>query len=139
MPLATSTSIGPSDRRSHAALGSSATDSPNSTAAYQGAGLALEGEIFTCLSRLVIGDLAPDLTLVLDLATEEALARATSRGARRDRYESMNLEFHRRVRAAFLDIARAGGRRYAVIDAAPDVRRVQQAVWDVVQDRLGIS
>lgn len=111
----------------------------DSTAAYQGAGLALEGEIFTCLSRLVIGDLAPHLTLVLDLATEEALARATSRGARRDRYESMNLEFHRRVRAAFLDIARAGGRRYAVIDAAPDVRRVQQAVWDVVQDRLGIS
>jgi dTMP kinase len=90
------------------------------------------------LSRLVIGDNAPDLTLVLDLATEEALARAASRGAQRDRYESMGFEFHRRVRAAFLDIARAGGRRYAIIDAAPDIRRVQQDVRDVVRERLGI-
>jgi dTMP kinase len=111
----------------------------DSTAAYQGAGLALDGEIFTCLSRLVIGGNAPDLTLVLDLATEEALARAASRGAQRDRYESMGLEFHRRVRAAFLDIARAGGRRYAIIDAAPEVQRVQQAVRDVVWDRLGLE
>jgi thymidylate kinase len=51
----------------------------------------------------------------------------------------MNLEFHRRIRAAFLEIARAGGRRYAVIDAAPDVGRVQQAVSDAVRDRLGIE
>lgn len=110
----------------------------DSTAAYQGAGLALDCEILTCLGRLVVGDFAPDLTLVLDLATEEALARAASRGAPRDRYESMDLEFHRRVRAAFLDIARAGGRRYAIIDAAPDIRRVQQDVRDVVRERLGI-
>jgi dTMP kinase len=111
----------------------------DSTAAYQGVGLVLDDEIFTCLTRLVVGDLAPDLTLVLDLATEEALERAASRGGRPDRYESMNLEFHRRIRAAFLEIARAGGRRYAVIDAAPDVGRVQQAVWNVVRDRLGIE
>jgi dTMP kinase len=111
----------------------------DSTAAYQGAGLALDGAIFGCLSRLVIGDLAPDLTLVLDLATEAALDRAASRGTQRDRYEGMDLEFHRRVRAAFLEIARKGGRRYAIIDAAPDVRRVQQAVRDVVRDRLGIE
>jgi dTMP kinase len=111
----------------------------DSTAAYQGAGLALDGEILGCLSRLVIGELAPDLTLVLDLATEAALDRAASRGTQRDRYEGMDLEFHRRVRAAFLEIARKGGRRYAVIDAAPDVGRVQQAVRDVVRDRLGIE
>jgi dTMP kinase len=111
----------------------------DSTAAYQGAGLALDGEIFGCLSRLVIGDLAPDLTLVLDLATEAALDRAASRGTQRDRYEGMDLEFHRRVRAAFLEIARKGGQRYAIIDAAPDVGRVQQAVRDVVRDRLGIE
>jgi dTMP kinase len=101
--------------------------------------LALDGAIFGCLSRLVIGDLAPDLTLVLDLATEAALDRAASRDTQRDRYEGMDLEFHRRVRAAFLEIARKGGRRYAIIDAAPDVRRVQQAVRDVVRDRLGIE
>jgi dTMP kinase len=111
----------------------------DSTAAYQGAGLALGPEVFDCLRRLVIGDLAPDLTLVLDLATEEALDRAAARSSLRDRYEGMGLDFHRRVRAALIEIARKGEHRYALIDAAPDVRRVQQAVRDVVRDRLGIQ
>jgi dTMP kinase len=111
----------------------------DSTTAYQGAGLAVGSDVFDCLSRLVIGDLAPDLTIILDLDSEQALARAAARCPTRDRYESMNLEFHRRIRTAFIEIAQRGGRRYAVIDAAPDLRQVQQAVRDAVRARLGIE
>lgn len=111
----------------------------DSTRAYQGAGLAVGGDVLDCLSRLVIGELTPDLTIVLDLDTQQALARAAARGAVHDRYEAMDLAFHRRVRTAFIEIARRGGERYALIDAAADSRQVQQAVRDVVRIRLGIE
>lgn len=91
------------------------------------------------LSRLVIGELTPDLTIVLDLEAEQALARAGARNTTHDRYERMDLAFHRRVRTAFIEIARRGGERYVVIDAGQHVRQVQQAVLDVVRMRLGIE
>jgi dTMP kinase len=111
----------------------------DSTVAYQGAGLALGVNVFDCLSQLVMGNFAPDLTFILDLATEEALNRAAARFSPLDRYERMDLEFHRRVRAAFIEIAHRGGRRYALIDAAPDVAHVQQAVREAVRDRFGVE
>ena len=80
----------------------------DSTGAYQGAGLGSAGDDLDCLSRLVIDELGADLTIVLDLDAEQALPE---RGAtQRDRYESMDLAFHQRVRTAFLEIARHGGR-----------------------------
>lgn len=110
----------------------------DSTTAYQGAGLGLDTEVIDCLRRLVIGDLVPDLTIVLDLEAEQALGRAAGRSLDRDRYESMDLEFHRRVGAAFRACAARESARYAVVDAAPDEREVQRAVWEIVRVRLGV-
>jgi dTMP kinase len=91
------------------------------------------------LRRLVINDLVPDLTIILDLDAEQAIGRAGLRATIRDRYESMDLEFHQRVRSAFIEIARHDPLRYAVIDASPDLRQVQLAVRDVVRTRLGVE
>lgn len=111
----------------------------DSTKAYQGAGLEVGSDVLEYLSRLVIGELTPDLTIVLDLEAEQALARAGARNTTHDRYERMDLAFHRRVRTAFIEIGRRGGERYVVIDAGQHVRQVQQAVLDVVRMRLGIE
>jgi dTMP kinase len=110
----------------------------DSTVAYQGAGLGVDGDVMDCLRRLVVNDLAPDLTIILDLDAEQAIRRASLRASARDRYESMDLQFHRRVQSAFVEIARRDALRYAVIDAAPDMGQVQQAVRDVVRTRLGV-
>jgi dTMP kinase len=111
----------------------------DSTTAYQGTGLGLGCDVLDCLRRLVIKDLTPDLTIILDLDAEQALGRAALRATTRDRYESMDLQFHQRVRSAFIEIARRDALRYAVIDAAPDLRQVQLAVRDVVRTRLGVD
>jgi dTMP kinase len=110
----------------------------DSTVAYQGAGLGLAANVVENLNRLVLGTLQPDLTLILDLVPEEALQRAAARRTS-DRYESMGIEFHRRVRAAFLDRARDGGRRYAIVDAARDITEVHEAIRDLVCQRVGID
>lgn len=111
----------------------------DSTTAYQGAGLGLGFGVLDCLRRLVINDLVPDLTIILDLDTEQALGRAGLRATTRDRYESMDLQFHQRVRSAFIEIARHDALRYAVIDASPDLQQVQLAVRDIVRARLGVK
>jgi len=89
----------------------------DSTRAYQGivqgAGLDFVEELY----RLSLGDLEPDLTLILDLPVEIGLERAADRGGS-DRYERMGRAFHDRLREAFLSLADANPGRCVVIDAA---------------------
>ncbi|MAG97946.1 MAG: dTMP kinase [Alphaproteobacteria bacterium] len=110
----------------------------DSTLAYQGEGQGLGAEPLKALQHLVIGDFAPDLTLILDLSVEDGLARAAARGGGEDRYERMGADFHRRLRQAFLDIASAEPERCAVIDATGDAAAVHAAIMARLAERLGI-
>lgn len=107
----------------------------DSTMAYQGYAQGLGRETVERLAALVVPGLAPDLTLVLDIAPEAGLARARGRGAE-NRYERMDPAFHARLRDAFLDIARRAPERCVVIDAAAEPERVHRAVLAAVEDRL---
>ena len=110
----------------------------DSTMAYQGYGHGLGREVITALHTAVVGALAPDLTLILDLPVEAGLARAASRGGE-DRYERMDKTFHQRLREGFLDIARHEPGRCVIIDAGEAAERVQSAIRSVVRDRLGMD
>lgn len=110
----------------------------DSTAAYQGAGQSLPAGALAALRRLVVGDDEPDLVVVLDLDPAASLERAKARGGVTDRYERMDLAFHRRVRDAFVRIARNGGERYVLLDAEGGVDAVHAAVRASVEQRLGL-
>lgn len=88
----------------------------DSTYAYQAAGRSLAPERIREANALGSCGLTPDLTLVLDMPTEEALARATRGGA--DRLEAEGVEFQRRVRQGYLELAKAEPGRVRVVDAA---------------------
>ena len=111
----------------------------DSTMAYQGYGHGLGRDWVLSLHRAVVPDLTPDLTLILDMPVEEGLARAAARGSGGDRYESMDLKFHHRLREGFLDIARREPDRCAVINAANPVNEVQAAIRQTVYTRLGVE
>jgi dTMP kinase len=87
-----------------------------------------------------VGDFRPDLTLILDLPVEQGLARADARAVMDDgsgtRYERMGVDFHRRLREGFLEIARREPGRCVVIDAAPPAEAVAQAIMKAVRERL---
>jgi dTMP kinase len=114
----------------------------DSTRAYQGAAGGLEPGLVAALERVVVGPTRPVLTLILDLAPEAGLARAAARGAGQgggkgaDRFEAEALDFHVRLREAFLAIARAEPERCAVIDAARDPDSVEAAIRETVAARL---
>ncbi len=115
----------------------------DSTIAYQGYGHDLGADTVARLHTLVLGDFQPDLTLILDLPVEDGLARAGNReardGAGEDRYERMDVDFHRRLRDGFLDIARRNPERCAVIDASQAPDGVHRSIRDVMEERLGVE
>jgi dTMP kinase len=112
----------------------------DSTRAYQGAAGKLDPTLITSLERVAVGDVRPDLTLMLDLPPEKGLARAAARRGEDeapDRFEREDIAFHQTLRQAFLAIARAEPRRCAVIDADRPPPEVAQAIWARVRERLG--
>ena len=111
----------------------------DSTMAYQGYGLGLGREVVARLYDLVVGESAPDLTVILDLPVETGLGRAAAGCANEDRYERMDAGFHQRLRDGFLDIARRDAGRCAVVDARAGIAEVQSAIRAVVRDRLGVD
>lgn len=115
----------------------------DSTLAYQGYGRGIDLQVLRELNQLAAGGVKPDLTLLFDCAIELALSRATSRLAqqdaragREDRFESEKVEFHERVRAGFLELARAEPKRFRIIDASRSVVEVSQEVKSLIDREL---
>ena len=104
----------------------------DSTLAYQGAGRSLEAGELEQVARWATGDLRPHLTVLLDLEPSRGLVRFTDR----DRIEGESLEFHERVRAAFVALAEADPDHYLVLDARAEVDEVAAAVWSRVEGML---
>ncbi|MEI6201542.1 MAG: dTMP kinase [Enhydrobacter sp.] len=110
----------------------------DSTRAYQGYGHGLEHAMFERLYDVAVGDFRPDLTLVLDLPIDEGLARAAARRGTETRYENLPIEFHQRVKAGFLEIAKREPKRCVVIDAGQDIDTLAATIARTVRDRLGV-
>jgi dTMP kinase len=112
----------------------------DSTAAYQGYGRGFDLKLLGDLNRLATDTLDPDLTFVLDCPVELGLARTRARQAADattpDRFENEQLEFHQRVRAGFLAIARENPRRVTVIDATLSAEAVGAIILPAVQARM---
>jgi dTMP kinase len=108
----------------------------DSTRAYQGFGMGVDANAIEALRRLTVGDLVPDLTLILDLPVEEGLRRAATRHPLADRYQALALPFHERVRDGFLSIAAAEPERCRVIDATGSEAEVAARIEAAVRERF---
>jgi dTMP kinase len=110
----------------------------DSTLAYQGSAGGVPRADLEMLHRLIAGDFAPDLTLILDLPVALGLARAKTRPGAETRFERKGNDFHEKLRQGFLAIARGEPKRCAIIDATGDVDDVHRAVLAVVGERLAV-
>ncbi len=113
----------------------------DSTRAYQGALGSLDLAFLGSLERVVLADVKPDLTVILDLPAKAGLARAALRrmpGAAPDRFEGETLEFHQALRKAFLAIAAGEPERCVVVDATQSAEEVAEAIWDAVSHRFAV-
>ena len=107
----------------------------DATYAYQGGGRGLNKSIITRLEDMVQNELRPDLTIILDLDPETGMERAAKRGSL-DRFEQEHLEFFNKVRAVYLEIARAEPRRCVIVDASSPIETVQANLRTIIQSKL---
>ena len=108
----------------------------DSTRAYQGYGHGMDMETIDRVDALSLGGFRPDLTFILDVPPREGLARAGRRQGREDRFERLDIGFHERLRAGYLEIAAREPQRCVVVDAAADADAVFAALSAHVMDRL---
>ena len=106
----------------------------DSTYAYQAAGRSLDEGIIRRANALGSCGVDPDRTLVLDMDTDAALARATRDGA--DRMEAEGVAFQRRVREGYLRLAAEEPGRVRVVDAAGALEEVEASLADALADLL---
>jgi dTMP kinase len=107
----------------------------DSTRAYQGAAGGADLALIEDLERRIIGPHWPSLTLILDIDPTIGLARAAHRAGGEGRFESKGLDYHTRLREAFLAAARAAPERCVVIDTTRPVDEVSETIWSVVASR----
>ena len=110
----------------------------DSTRVYQGALGHVDERLIKSLERVSIGDLLPDLTLILDLPVEEGLQRRAQRrgDAAPDRFEAEDVEFHEKLSQAYLGLAAQEPQRCIVIDAGGAKEDVAEQIWSAVDSRL---
>ena len=112
----------------------------DATTAYQGGGRGLDGALIAQLNSIATGGLQPDLTLLLDFPAEEGLSRARHRNQHDNlldegRFELEALDFHRRVRQRYLELAQRE-KRFRVIDACGSAEEVGERMTAATADFL---
>jgi dTMP kinase len=110
----------------------------DSTRVYQGRVGHVAPELLSAMERVTIGDLKPDLTVILDVPVEIGMQRAAARrgSGAPDRFEAEDVQFHQQLREAYRQIAADEPQRCVLIDATADATTVAANIWAAVRDRL---
>jgi len=109
----------------------------DSTTVYQGVGRKLQAEPVHMINTFAVGELVPDVTVVLDVPAEEGMARIKHRvNDLPDRMEEENIEFYRKVRTGYLMLAKALPERFIVVDGTQDAKDIAEEIWDALKERI---
>lgn len=103
----------------------------DSTIAYQGYGREIDIELLKSIDLIATGDIRPDLTILFDLDVEIGLKR--NKGINKvDRLELEDIEFHKKVREGYLQIASREPDRIKIVDASMDIENTRKRVWEIL-------
>jgi dTMP kinase len=109
----------------------------DSSLAYQGGARGLGIDKILDLNMYATDGYFPDLTLLFDIEPELGLARIAANANREvNRLDLEKLDFHKKVRTTFLELAKRFPKRYVVIDASQSFEKVIQDAYHAIKDRL---
>ena len=106
----------------------------DSTYAYQGVAHNLGIDKMEKLKKIIIGDIEPDVTFILDIDPKVGLKRSLDRSNQENRFESYNIDFHNNIRNAFLEIAKKNKDRCVVIDASLNEQEINNLIIAVIDN-----
>lgn len=104
----------------------------DATYAYQGGGRGLDRSKFLSLEHWVHGHLQPDLTLLFDLPLETARERIVLANRVLDKFEQERVDFHERVRHAYLERAHTSPGRMRVVNADNSIENIRKQLEQII-------
>jgi dTMP kinase len=111
----------------------------DSTTVYQGIGRNLAQDPVERINRFAVGNVMPDITIVIDVPTEISLARIRQRASDLpDRMERENIDFYNKVRDGYLVLAKGMPGRFIVIDGTKSEEVVAKRIWAEIQRLLKV-
>ncbi|MFH1183579.1 MAG: dTMP kinase [Chloroflexota bacterium] len=108
----------------------------DSTIAYQGYGHQQDLTQVQALVKYATGGLVPDLTILLDVEVELGLRRKRQNGNEWNRLDAYTIDFHKRVRAGYLEMVEAEPRRWVLVDSSQEWDKVQDGLRATILERL---
>jgi dTMP kinase len=108
----------------------------DSTLAYQGYGRGLDIDLIKQMNGAAVGQLKPDLTILLDIHFETGIARKANR--KHDRFEQADISFHNKVRQGYLTLAQQEPERWLVIDATLPKNQISRIIREKVLQLLSM-
>jgi dTMP kinase len=110
----------------------------DSSTVYQGIGRNLAADPVNQINRFAVGNVMPDLTIVIDVPTEVSLARLKQRASDLpDRMERENIDFYKKVRDGYLVLAKGMPERFIVVDGTKSEEVIEKKIWAEVKARIG--
>ena len=110
----------------------------DSSTVYQGIGRNLAADPVSRINHFAVGNVMPDLTIVIDVPTEVGLARIRQRASDLpDRMERENIDFYKKIREGYLLLASGMPDRVVVIDGTLSQDVIEKKIWALVKERLG--
>ena len=110
----------------------------DSTTVYQGVARNLAMDPVNLINQFAVGNVMPDLTVIIDVPTEIGLARVRQRASDLpDRMERENIEFYNKVREGYLFLARSLPRKFLVIDGTQKEDALEKQIWHDIQKFVG--
>ena len=101
----------------------------DSSVSYQGYARGLDIERIIKLNTIATDGLEPDLTIVFDVETQTAIERV---GEIKDRLEQEGIEFHKKLRYGYLELAKRFPNRIKTVNANLSVEEVFEQVKELI-------
>lgn len=112
----------------------------DSTTVYQGVAREIAEDPVNVINTFAVGDIIPDMTIVMDIPAEIGLERIKHRATSvPDRMEKENIEFYQAVREGYMVLAKSMPDRFATFDGTKERRAIEQEIWDVVCKRFRVK
>ncbi len=109
----------------------------DSSTVYQGIARNLAADPVAQINRFAVGEVMPDLTIVIDVPEDVSLARVKRRASDLpDRMERENIGFYKKVREGYLVLAKGMPERFIVVDGTKTEDVIEKKIWSEVQARL---
>ena len=106
----------------------------DSTLAYQGAARRIDIKLIDTITKFATFGLKPDITFLVDLPAEIGLSRISKQDA--DRLEMESIEFHKKVRVGFIEIAKREKERYIIVDGTKSVEEIHNEIMKIMKVKL---